>query len=135
MKQFLLSALFSLAAIALIVTFNTSCSSDGDSADAPDSSVYVGTWICSSSTDVSEKTGESILNHFKGESITINSDGTYTSTSANFGYNGKYVLKGSRLVVTTSTGQSLSLSISYHSGTMIWEGSANGYRFHYEFRK
>lgn len=136
MKHFILSAFFFLAAMVAVVATCTSCSSDSDDIETPsDPSVYAGTWVCTSSTDVSEKTGESISNHFKGESITIKSDGTYTSSAVNFGYKGKYVVNGSSLTVNTSTGQTLSLSIAYRSGTMIWEGSANGYRFHYEFSK
>lgn len=136
MKQFILSAFFFLAAMVTVVATITSCSSDPDSVESPtDASVYVGTWICTSSTDVDEKTNVTTTNLMKGGAISINADGTYSSTVSNFGYSGKYVLSGSKLTVTTNKGQKLSLSISYNSGIMIWEGSANGYRFHYEFSK
>lgn len=136
MKKLFLSALISMAAIVFVTTFNTSCSSNSDDIETPtDVSVYIGSWICTSSTDVNEKTGDPLSDKLKGETITIKSDGTYTSSSSNFGKTGKYVLNGNILTVTKNDGQTLMISISYHSGSMIWEGSANGYRFHYEFSK
>lgn len=136
MKRFFLSALFFIAAFMFVTTFLTSCSSNSGDIEAPvDASIYIGSWVCTSSTDVNEKTGHSSSNLLKDQSIVINSNGTYTSSSANFGYKGTYTLVGNTLTVITNTGQTIILSISYRSGIMIWEGSVNGYRIHYEFSK
>ena len=93
----------------------------------------VGTWKCISSTDVVD--GEKITNYMKGQYLTANSDGTYTSTSEEMGY-GTYTLMGYTFVAKNNLGVSFTATVFVSGDQLTMEGSSSlGVSFQYIFER
>ena len=93
----------------------------------------VGTWKCISSTDVVD--GEKITNYMKGQYLTANSDGTYTSTSEEMGY-GTYTLMGNTFVAKNNLGVSFTATVFVSGDQLTMEGSSSlGVSFQYIFER
>lgn len=116
------------------MAFVTACSSSDDGGgETVDVSKAVGTWYCVSSTD---RAGEyTMSNLFVGHSVTINSNGTYTSTSSSFGTSGSYKINGNKIVVNTNGGRAFMITVSFSGNRMTWNGSGEGVNFTYVFEK
>lgn len=124
-----------LSIIAVLISCFCSCDKDDDEADTVDPSVYYGSWVCTASTDTPESGGEAIEGYMVGETITINENGTYSSSASEIGRTGTWSLKGNSLTATTDKGQTIKTNISISSGKMVWDGKTNGFKFHYVFDK
>lgn len=122
--------------ILLLVTMMavvTSCSSDDDGAkDSELVKQAVGTWMCTESTD--SAAGQTYNGLMVGKQVTINSDGTYTSTASTFGYNGTFTISGNKITAKSSTGATFVVTVNISGDTMTWNGTAsNGTTFRYIF--
>ena len=112
----------------------TSCSSDDDNEEVKPSftvSQVQGKWFCLYGTDLIDK--RNTETQFLGESVVINADGTYTSSSFSFGLSGSYVIKGNRLIFTTSNGGEFTIKVYFEGENMIWSGTGEGVKFNYTF--
>ena len=94
----------------------------------------VGTWMCTQSTDISQ--GEIYQGIMVGKEITINADGTYTSTAQSFGYTGTYTINGNIITAKSNNGSTFVFTVSISGDKMTWDGTAsNGVTFNYIFIK
>ena len=120
-----------LALVALPMA--VACSSDDD--DEPfDINKAVGTWMCIQSTDSYQGSSQDGL--LVGAEITINNNGTYTSTSSNFGYSGTFTTDNNQITAKSSNGGSFVVTVSIKGDKMTWKGTANnGVTFKYVFQK
>ncbi len=92
----------------------------------------VGTWMCTSSTDSAR--GASVDGLMVGKQITINNNGTYTSTASTFGYSGTYTIKGNSITAKSENGDTFVVTVTISGDKMTWNGTAsNGTSFHYVF--
>lgn len=92
----------------------------------------IGTWMCTQSNDTAM--GYSYDGLMVGKQVTINSDGTYTSTASTFGYEGTYVVNGNKITAKSSKGDTFVVNVNINGNTMTWDGTAsNGTTFHYVF--
>lgn len=92
----------------------------------------VGTWMCTSSTDSAR--GASVDGLMVGKQITINNNGTYTSTASTFGYSGTYTIKGNSITAKSDNGDTFVVTVTISGDKMTWNGTAsNGTSFHYVF--
>lgn len=92
----------------------------------------VGTWMCTSSTDSAR--GASVDGLMVGKQITINNNGTYTSTASTFGYSGTYTVKGNSITAKSENGDTFVVTVTISGDKMTWNGTAsNGTSFHYVF--
>ncbi len=90
----------------------------------------VGTWMCTQSTD--SAMGVSYEGLMVGKQVTINSDGTYTSTAETFGYSGTYIVKGNSITAKSKNGDTFVVTVTISGDKMTWNGTAsNGTSFHY----
>ena len=120
--------------VVMMMPLATSCGSDSDSDEnTVDVSKAVGTWYCIRSTD---KSGTySLDNLFVGQSVTIYSNGKYTSTSSSFGTSGTYKINGNKIIVNTDSGRAFMITVSFSGNNMTWTGSGEGVTFTYVFEK
>lgn len=110
-----------------------SCSSDDDQdsktinlADA------VGTWMCTESSDTSY--GRTYTGLLVGAQITINANGTYTSTASSFGESGTFTINGQNITAINSNGDTFIVTASINGDRMKWSGTAStGVQFDYVF--
>ena len=66
--------------ISLLIPLVSSCSNDDESSSDTDLLTNaIGTWMCTQSVDT--QNGESFQGLMVGKEVTINSDGTYSSTA------------------------------------------------------
>ena len=128
----------SLLVLAVIVTMSvlTSCSKDSDD-DTPQGnelvSQAIGTWMCTYSLD--SGAGRSYEGLMVGKEVTINADGTYTSTASSFGYSGTYTISGNQITAKSSSGTFV-VTVSIKGNEMTWNGTAsNGTTFRYDFTR
>ena len=130
--SFLLLSLF-------IVPFVTSCGDDdeNDNDNVTDSELInkaIGTWMCTQSKD--EQQGQSYDGLMVGKEITINNNGTYTSTAQSFGYTGTYSVSGNIITARSNNGSTFVISTSIKGDKMTWDGTAsNGVTFKYVFQR
>ncbi len=122
--------------LLLVLPMTIACSSkDDESNDSPfNINDAIGTWMCIQSTDTYQ--GYSQTGLLVGAEITINNNGTYTSTSSNFGYNGTYTTNGNKITAKSVSGSTFVVTVSISGSKMIWKGTAsNGVNFDYVFQK
>ncbi len=125
-----------LMLVMLSLSLTISCGSDDDE-DLQDTSLQsaaVGTWMCTKSTDSYKGTSAEGL--LVGKQITIKNDGTYTSTSSNFGYSGTYSINGNTITAKNTSGDTFIVTVKINNRNMYWEGTAStGVTFDYTFTK
>ena len=126
--------------MALLTMPFVACGSDDDddTTVVDNLSQVVGTWVCTASTDswTTEKGSGSGENLMVGETLTIKADGSYSSSSYDFGRTGTWAVQGGTFSASTSSGRTMSGRISLSGGTMRIQGSTNdGYKFDYRFAK
>ncbi len=114
------------------------CSSDdGGITPTPPSPVdivdIVGTWQCTSSVD--NIGGQSEIGLMVGKRITLNENGTFTSSHPGLGSSGTFTLTGSTLAGQSSLG-TFTASVSLTDNIMHWGGTAcDGSTFQYGFTR
>ena len=126
--------LMSIIMLAVIVMpMAVSCSND-ESEEPFDINKAIGTWMCIQSTDT--YMGQSRDGLLVGKEITVNNDGTYTSTSYDFGYSGTYTYSGNKITARNTRGESFVVTVSLSGDKMTWKGTAStGISFRYVFQK
>ena len=93
----------------------------------------VGTWKCISSYDVVE--GKTFTDYMKGHYLTVNADGTYTSTSEEMG-NGIYTFQENQFTAKNNKGATFKATVSVDGNQMSMQGSSSyGAEFSYTFEK
>ena len=115
------------------------CGSDDDNSNEPvDVVKMVGTWVCTASQDwwETEKSSGSATDAMKGVELTLNSDGTYKSSSSRFGLSGQWSVSGSSFSAKSSSGRTMSGSVTVSGSSMRLTGSTtDGYTFDYSFER
>ena len=121
--------------IVMMLPIMLACGSDGDDDGSRDSELVakaVGTWMCTQSTDSFD--GKTYDGMMVGKQVTINSNGTYTSTSSTFGYSGTYSIKGNSITARSKDGATFVVTVTINGDKMTWNGTAsNGTTFRYVF--
>ena len=115
------------------------CGGDDDNSNEPvDLSKMVGTWVCTASQDwwTTDKGSGDVSGAMVGVELTINSDGTYKSSSSRFGLSGQWSVSGSSFSAKSSSGRTMSGSAAVGSNSMRLTGSTtDGYTFDYSFER
>lgn len=125
-----------LMLVVMAMPLLMACGSDGDGGSTGDElkEKAIGTWMCTQSTDAAQ--GYSFDGLMVGKEVTINGDGTYTSTSDSFGYKGSYVINGNKITAKSNSGDTFVVTVNISGNTMTWNGTAsNGTTFHYVFTR
>lgn len=135
MKQF---KLLSMLLAILMVPMMVSCGGDDEKDDNPSGDDLIikasGTWMCTQSVDAMN--GQSLQGLMVGKEITINPNGTYTSTAPTFGYSGTYTVSGNKITAHSDAGSKFLINVSISGDRMTWEGTAsNGVSFRYIFER
>lgn len=135
MKQF---KLLSMLLAILMVPMMVSCGGDDEKDDNPSGDDLIikasGTWMCTQSVDAMN--GQSLQGLMVGKEITINPNGTYTSTAPTFGYSGTYTVSGNKITAHSDAGGKFLINVSISGDRMTWEGTAsNGVSFRYIFER
>lgn len=81
----------------------------------------VGVWKCTSS--ISTYKGGTYTDVLKGESLTINSDGTFKSTTSYIGKSGTWSQKDNTLYVSSADGGNITLDFTLSATTLTVKGS------------
>lgn len=106
--------------------------SGGGERDGDLISKAIGTWMCTQSTDVGQ--GQTYQGMMVGKEVTINANGTYTSTAQSIGYTGTYVVNGNKITARSNNGSTFVITVSIIGDRMTWDGTAsNGVTFKYIF--
>lgn len=135
MKRFkLLSMLLAILVIPMII----SCGDDDEKNNTPSGDDLIikasGTWMCTQSVDA--QNGKSYQDLMVGKEITINPNGTYTSTAPSFGYSGSYTVSGNKITAHSDAGATFLINVSISGDRMTWDGTANnGVTFRYVFER
>lgn len=135
MKQF---KLLSMLLAILMVPMMVSCGGDDEKDDNPSGDDLIikasDTWMCTQSVDTQgSNTFQGLM---VGKEITINPNGTYTSTAPTFGYSGTYKVSGNKITAHSDTGGTFLINVSISGDRMTWEGTANnGVSFRYIFER
>ena len=115
------------------------CGSDDDNSNEPvDLSKTVGTWVCTASYDwwTTDRGSGEVSGAMVGVELTLNSDGTYKSSSSRFGLSGQWSVSGSSFSAKSSSGRTMSGSVAVGSNSMRLTGSTtDGYSFDYSFER
>lgn len=135
MKQF---KLLSMLLTILMVPMMVSCGGDDEKDDKPSGDDLIikasGTWMCTQSVDA--QNGKSYQGLMVGKEITINPNGTYTSTAPTFGYSGTYTVSGNKITARSDAGDTFLINVSISGDRMTWDGTANnGVSFRYIFER
>jgi len=135
MKQF---KLLSMLLAILMVPMMVSCGGDDEKDENPSGDDLIikasGTWMCTQSVDAMN--GQSLQGLMVGKEITINPNGTYTSTAPTFGYSGTYTVSGNKITAHSDAGGTFIINVSISGDRMTWDGTANnGVSFHYIFER
>ena len=122
----------------LVMPLMVSCGDDDEKSEVVSGSELinkaVGTWMCSHSTDT--KNGQTYQDLMVGKEVTINTNGTYTSTAQSFGYTGTYSVSGNTITAKSNNGGTFVFSVTFSGNKMVWEGTAsNGVSFKYTFNR
>ena len=120
----------------LMVPMMVSCGDDEEKTEVVSDgeliSKAIGTWMCVQSTD--KQNGQSYDGLMVGKEVTINTGGTYTSTSQSFGYTGTYSVNGNTVTVKSNSGGTFVITVTFSGKRMVWDGAANnGVTFKYIF--
>lgn len=92
------------------------------------------TWICVMSYD-KLSSGSYSYALMEGKTVTIHSDGNYTSDASTFGYSGTYTVKDNTITATSVSGK-YSMKVTINVDCMVWQGTAsNGTIFLYYFMR
>lgn len=115
------------------------CGGDDDNSGEPvDLSKTVGTWVCTASQDwwVTDKGSGEASGVMVGVELTINSDGTYKSSSSRFGLSGQWSIDGSSFTAKSNSGRTMIGTMAVGSNSMRLTGSTtDGYSFDYSFER
>ena len=115
------------------------CGGDDDNSNEPvDVVKMVGTWVCTASQDwwVTDRGSGEASGAMVGVELTINSDGTYKSSSSRFGLSGQWSVSGSSFSAKSSSGRVMTGTVTVSGSSMRLKGStADGYQFDYSFEK
>lgn len=114
------------------------CGGDDNNDQSVDLSKMVGTWVCTASQDwwTTDKGSGDVSGAMVGVELTINSDGTYKSSSSRFGLSGQWSASGSSFSAKSSSGRTMSGSVAVGSNSMRLTGSTtDGYTFDYSFER
>lgn len=135
MKQF---KLLSMLLAILMIPMMASCGGDDEKDDNPSGDDLIikasGTWMCTQSVDAMN--GQSLQGLMVGKEITINPNGTYTSTAPTFGYSGTYTVSGNKITAHSDAGGTFLINVSISGDRMTWDGTAsNGVSFRYIFER
>ena len=128
-----------LMLMGMLMPLVTSCGGDddGDGGGSTDGDLIakaVGTWMCTQSTDTQQ--GQSYQGLMVGKEVTINANGTYTSTASTFGYTGTYTVSGNKITAHSNSGGTFVITVGISGERMTWNGTAsNGVTFNYVFEK
>ena len=130
----ILSIMLSILMIPLMV----SCGDNDEKDNTPSGDDLIikasGTWMCTQSVDAMN--GQSLQGLMVGKEITINPNGTYTSTAPTFGYSGTYKVSGNKITAHSDAGGTFLINVSISGDRMTWEGTAsNGVSFRYIFER
>ena len=127
--------LFALVLAPFLVSCgNDNESNDGGLAGAELIGKAIGTWMCIQSTD--SQLGQSYQGLMVGKEVTINANGTYTSTAPSFGYTGNYSVNGNKITAKSNNGSTFVVTVSIIGDVMTWDGTAsNGVTFKYVFQR
>lgn len=130
--------LLSLLIAILMGTIIASCGDDEEKdGTLSDDDLIIkasGTWMCTQSVDT--QYGETYQGLMIGKEITINPNGTYTSTAPTFGYTGTYVVSGNKITARSDAGGIFLINVSISDDRMTWDGTANnGVTFRYIFER
>lgn len=124
-------AIMLVSVLGLVVS---SCKGDDDQDEIINVKDAVGTWMCVESQDTSN--GQTYKGLLVGAQITINSNGTYTSTSSNFGSSGTYVINKNTITAKNNYGDTFVVTVVIKDDRMTWDGtSSTGVKFRYVFIK
>ena len=135
MKQF---KLLSMLLAILMVPMMVSCGGDDEKDDNPTGDDLIikasGTWMCTQSVDTQgSNTYQGLM---VGKEITINPNGTYTSTAPTFGFSGTYTVSGNKITARSDAGGTFLINVSISGDRMTWDGTANsGVSFRYIFER
>lgn len=135
MKQF---KILSILLAVLIVPMMVSCGGDDEKDNNPSGDDLIikasGTWMCTQSVDTQgSNTFQGLM---VGKEITINPNGTYTSTASTFGYSGTYTVSGNKITAHSDAGGTFLINVSINGDRMTWDGTAsNGVSFRYIFER
>jgi len=123
----------SMMMLVMVLPMVTACKHGDD--DPFDINKAYGTWMCTDSEDYYQGYKQEDL--FVGAQITINPDGTFTSTSSSFGLVGTYTYKGNQITASSSSGTFiLNVKFDDNYSEMEWRGTtSNGVSFEYDFRR
>ena len=76
------------------------------------------------------------LNEAIIQAVTIKNDGTYTSTSSDFGTSGSYTISGNKIIANSISGSMFDITVTFSGDNMTWNGvTNNGITFKYVFQK
>ena len=121
--------------LMVMVPVVVACGSDDEDDVARDSDLLkqaIGTWMCTQSRD--SAMGKTYDGLMVGKQVTINANGTFTSTAPTFGYSGTYTIKGNSITATNTNGDTFVLNVTISGDNMTWRGTAsNGTSFQYVF--
>ena len=124
-------------AVMLVSTLSlgfSSCSKDDENEQPFNVADAVGTWMCVESSDTSY--GQTYDGLLVGAQITINSNGTYTSTASSFGAVGSYVVNENTITARNKSGDTFVVKVTIKDNRMTWEGTAStGVKFKYLFNR
>lgn len=121
--------------VSMLCVCFASCSSDNTDDGLSGNELVtevIGTWMCTDSED--SFMGYLVKGEMVGKEVTINRNGTYTSTAPSFGYSGTYTVKGNSVTAKSSDGNTFMITVSVHGDRMTWNGTASvGTTFKYTF--
>lgn len=121
-----------LMTMPLVMSCGDDDEGSGNEADSNLINKAIGTWMCTQSTDKGQ--GQTYDGLMVGKEVTINADGTYTSTAQSFGYTGNYTVSGNKITARSNNGSTFVITVSIKGDQMTWDGTAsNGVTFKYIF--
>lgn len=132
MNKRLFLGVLSFMIVSMLSVGLVSCGSDSDNEkESIDVDNVIGIWICTASHDSWD--GGSEEGYMVNKYLIVNSDGTYESSSKSMG-NGSYVISGNKLTAKTTSGRTITATVSINGNTLILNGSTDdGYKFNYTF--
>ena len=130
--------ILSIMLTILMIPLMVSCGDNDEKDNTPSGDDLIikasGTWMCTQSVDT--QNGQSYQGLMVGKEITINPNGTYTSTAPTFGYSGTYTVSGNKITAHSDAGGTFIINVSISGDRMTWDGTANnGVNFRYIFER
>ena len=112
-----------LMTMPLVMSCGDDDEGSGNEADSNLINKAIGTWMCTQSTDKGQ--GQTYDGLMVGKEVTINADGTYTSTAQSFGYTGNYTVSGNKITARSNNGSTFVITVSIKGDQMTWDGTAS----------